>query len=234
MKRCYIIAGPNGAGKTTFAKSFLPSEGECLNFINVDLIAEGLSPLAPDRARIAAGRLLLKKIDACAASGESFAFETTLSGMGYVERMREWRRKGYEIIIYYLRLPSVEMAIDRVRVRVAEGGHDVPEEDTRRRFHRGWNNFVDTYQDLADAWVIFDTSGPEPIIVEESRYVMSKGEYYARLGYAALCRAALQVAERAKKENRKLPLWQDGHIVYGFPSTTPQKVAAAEANKPSR
>ena len=63
---------------------------------------------------------------------------------------------------------------------------------------------------------------------------MSKGEYYARLGYAALCRAALQVAERAKKENRKLPLWEDGHIVYGFPAITPQHVAAADADKPRR
>ena len=73
MKRCYVIAGPNGAGKTTFAKLFIPSEGECINFVNADLIAEGLSPLAPDRARIAAGKLVLERIDALAAAGESFA-----------------------------------------------------------------------------------------------------------------------------------------------------------------
>ena len=135
----------------------------------MDLIAEGLSPLAPDRARIAAGKLVLERIDTLAAAGESFAFETTLSGTGYVKRIKEWRRNKYEVIIYYLRLPTVEMAIDRVRLRVAEGGHDVPEEDIRRRFDRGWANFRDIYRDLVDAWIIFDTSGPEPIIMEESK-----------------------------------------------------------------
>ena len=168
MKRCYIIAGPNGAGKTTFAKSFLPAEGECVNFINVDLIAEGLSPFAPEKVRIAAGRLLLQGIDACVASGESFAFETTLSGKAYVAHIREWRNQGYEVIIYYLRLPSVDMAIDRVKLRVAEGGHDVTEQDIRRRFVRSWENFRDVYREIVDAWVVFDTSGHEPRIEEES------------------------------------------------------------------
>jgi predicted ABC-type ATPase len=168
VKRCYIIAGPNGAGKTTFAKAFLPLEGECVNFINVDLIAQGLSPLAPDKVRIEAGRLRLHRIEACVARGEPFAFETTLSGKRYVERIRRWQDEGYQIIIYYLRLPSVDMAIDRVKIRVAQGGHDVPEEDIRRRFERGWRNFREIYRNMADAWVVFDTSEHTPEIVEES------------------------------------------------------------------
>ena len=167
MKRCYIIAGPNGAGKTTFAKSFLPGEAECLNFINADLIAEGLSPLDPDRVKIEAGKLLLKRIEECVASGESFAFESTLSGTNYVERIKKWRDLGYTVVVYYLKLPSVEMAIDRVKRRVAEGGHNVPEKDIRRRFDRSWRNFVEIYKDIVDAWVIFDTSAEQPKLIED-------------------------------------------------------------------
>ncbi len=84
------------------------------------------------------------------------------------ERIRQWRNQGYEVIVYYLRLPSVNMAIDRVKLRVSEGGHDVPEEDIRRRFGRSWENFRVVYRELADAWVVFDTSGREPRIEEES------------------------------------------------------------------
>jgi predicted ABC-type ATPase len=119
--------------------------------------------------RIEAGKLLLRRIEECVASEESFAFETTLSGTRYAERIKEWRKKGYEVIIYYLRLPSVEMAVDRVKLRVAQGGHNVPEKDIKRRFDRGWSNFKEIYQDLVDAWVIFDTSERKPKIVKESK-----------------------------------------------------------------
>jgi len=169
VKRCYIIAGPNGAGKTTFARTFLPCEGECINFINVDLIAEGLSPLVPDKVRIKAGKLLLERIEDCVSAGESFAFESTLSGVMYAKRIKQWKALDYEIVIFFLRLPSVEMAIDRVRFRVEHGGHNVPEGDIRRRFERSWINFKKIYRGLADAWVIFDTSEYEPKIVEESK-----------------------------------------------------------------
>jgi predicted ABC-type ATPase len=103
------------------------------------------------------------------ASEESFAFETTLSGTKYAERIKRWKERGYEVIIYYLHLPSAEMAIDRAKSRVAQGGHDVPEQDIRRRFERGWRNFKDIYRDLADGWIILDTSEHEPKILEESR-----------------------------------------------------------------
>ena len=166
MKRCYIIAGPNGAGKTTFAKTFLPFEGECLNFINVDLIAEGLSPLDPERARISAGRLLLSRIELCVENGETFSFETTMSGKGYVRRIEHWKSKGYEIVIYFLKLPTVEMAIDRVKLRVSQGGHNVKEIDIVRRFERGLKNFEKLYKNLSDAWVVYDTSGNKPTIIE--------------------------------------------------------------------
>ena len=168
MKRCYIIAGPNGAGKTTFATQFLPAEGSCENFINADLIASGLSPLAPDVVRIQAGKLLLKRIDECVKNGVDFSFETTLSGSNYVERIKDWKKQGYEVVLYFLCLPSVEFAIDRVKLRVSQCGHNVPEVDIRRRYERGIKKFEGIYCDLVDAWVMFDTSGDKPIIISQS------------------------------------------------------------------
>ena len=121
-KKCYILAGPNGAGKTTFASEFLPIEVECLNFVNADLIAQGLSPFQPAKMAVEAGRLMIQHINDCVRKNESFAFETTLSGKGYIKKINEWKKQGYEIIIYFFNLPSVEFAIERVKLRVAQGG----------------------------------------------------------------------------------------------------------------
>ena len=167
-KKCYIIAGPNGAGKTTFATEFLPIEAECLNFINVDLIAQGLSPFQPDKMAIEAGRLMIKHINECVNRGESFAFETTLSGRGYINKIKNWKTKQYEIIICYLKIPSVEFAIERVKLRVTLGGHNVPEQDIIRRFEKSWINFQQIYKPMADSWIVFDTSGNKPVILDES------------------------------------------------------------------
>lgn len=166
--KCYIIAGPNGAGKTTFAKEFLPIEAECLNFVNADLIAQGLSPFQPNRMAIEAGRIMIHNISECVKKGESFAFETTLSGKGYINKIRNWRTKNYEIIIYYLKVPTVEFAIERVKLRVSQGGHNVPEQDIIRRYERSWMNFQQVYRFLADSWIVFDTSGNQPVILDES------------------------------------------------------------------
>ena len=166
--KCYIIAGPNGAGKTTFANEFLPIEAECLNFINADLIAQGLSPFQPDKMAIEAGRLMIQHINECVRRNESFAFETTLSGKGYIKKILDWKAQQYEIIIYYLKVPTVEFAIERVKLRVSQGGHNVPEQDIMRRFERSWINFKQIYKNLADSWIVFDTSGNQPIILDES------------------------------------------------------------------
>lgn len=167
-KKCYILAGPNGAGKTTFAKEFLPAEAGCLNFINADLIAYGLSPFQPEKKALAAGRLMLEQIAECVRRNESFAFETTLSGRGYLPKIAEWKSRGFHITIYFLKIPSVEFAIERVRFRVAQGGHDIPEADIRRRFDRSWANFNTYYKKVADTWSIYDTSGPLPVVIDES------------------------------------------------------------------
>jgi len=111
---------------------------------------------------------MIQHIDECIKKKESFAFETTLSGKGYAKKIQELKKQGYEIIMYYLKLPSVDIALERVKLRVAQGGHDVPEIDIRRRFERSWNNFEKIHKLLVDSWIVFDTSGKEPVVVDES------------------------------------------------------------------
>lgn len=164
--RIVILAGPNGAGKTTFARAFLPQEAALTRFINADLIAAGLSPFAPDTAAVRAGRLMLEEMQACAKRGESFAFETTLSGLGYLRHIRAWKAQGYRITLFFLALPSSEIAIARVAERVRQGGHAVPEDVIRRRFESGRRNFEQHYRPLVDAWVLYDNAGEEPALID--------------------------------------------------------------------
>ena len=166
----YVIAGPNGAGKTTFAKEFLPHYAKCENFVNADLIAQGLSPFSPAAAGLKAGRLLLKQIHEFAERRADFAFETTLSGKTYVQLLRKLRRQGYAIHLFFLWIPSIELALMRIRDRVAQGGHDVPVTDVRRRFGRSVQNFWEVYKPLLDSWMVFNTSTGPPVLIakEES------------------------------------------------------------------
>lgn len=164
-KRIFIIAGPNGAGKTTFALEFLPREANCPDFINVDLIAAGISPIDPERAAIRAGRLMLAEIHRRVRSGSSFAFETTLSGQGYAKMIPRWQAAGYHVKLIFLNLPTPDLAVARVKARVAQGGHNVPEPVIRRRFDSGLRNFGDLYRPLVDAWEWFDNSGITPRLI---------------------------------------------------------------------
>jgi predicted ABC-type ATPase len=157
-KKIIIIAGPNGAGKTTFAREFLPLEASCPSFINADLIAQGISPFAPETVAIAAGRIMLNLLDEHVEKGSSFAFETTLSGRGYARMIPEWRSRGYRVELFFLTLPSVEFAVERVAQRVRQGGHDIPSAVIRRRFVSGLRQFDNVYKSLVDAWTLIDTS----------------------------------------------------------------------------
>ena len=121
----YVIAGPNGAGKTTFASEFLPDFVNCREFLNADLIAAGLSPFAPETQNVRAGRLLLTRIKELTASKENFGFETTLSGRGYVRLLTEMKSTSYRVVLFFLWLPSADVAVARVKNRVRQGGHNV-------------------------------------------------------------------------------------------------------------
>ena len=166
-KRILIIAGPNGAGKTTFAREFLARESDYVTFINADLIAAGLNPLQPEEEAMRAGRLMLQMIEERVRAGDSFAFETTLSGRGYARSIPRWQVQGYTVKLVFLTLPDVETAISRVRRRVREGGHQVPEDVIRRRFDAGWRNFESLYRDLVDQWMLYNNSGDTPVLLAE-------------------------------------------------------------------
>ena len=168
-KHILIIAGPNGAGKTTFATEFLPNEGDCPTFINADMIAAGLNPFQPERSAVAAGRIMLRMIDEYVQRGESFAFETTLSGRSYARMIPRWQAEGYRVRLYFMRLPSADMAVARVRNRVIEGGHNIEEHVVRRRFDAGWRNFQLIYRDMVDEWALYDASGSFPKVIGEGR-----------------------------------------------------------------
>jgi len=155
MPSLYIIAGPNGAGKTTFIKRFAPRHLALLDFINADEIARGLSPFAPERAQLEAGRLMLERIRKFIATGKSFAMETTLSGRTYRLVLKQAKETGYATHLDFLALPSVEDSIRRVANRVIQGGHHVPEADLRRRFRLGLQNLFTLYRPYCDTWNIY-------------------------------------------------------------------------------
>ncbi|HKI70215.1 MAG TPA: hypothetical protein VKA67_11540, partial [Verrucomicrobiae bacterium] len=164
----YLIAGCNGAGKTTFAKQFLPHEVKCLNFLNADLIAQGLSPLNTRAAALKAGRLLLVEFRRFVSCKETFALESTLSGMTYVGLLKQAKKRGFEIYLHYLWLPNPTVAIARVHERVKKGGHNVPVTDIRRRFGRSLKHFIRDYTPLADRWAVWDSRPVTPQLMAES------------------------------------------------------------------
>jgi predicted ABC-type ATPase len=168
-RNVYIIAGPNGSGKTTFAVKFLPKYARCPNFVNADLIAQGLAPFSPGTAAIKAGKLVLEQVHLFANRGVDFAFETTLSGKLYTNLFKSLKAKGYKIHLFFLWLPDADLAVSRIKSRVAQGGHDVPANDILRRFDRSVRNFFRLYQPLVDSWMLFDNAGPIPVLIAERK-----------------------------------------------------------------
>lgn len=166
---CYVIAGPNGAGKTTFALRYLPEITGCRNFINADLIADGLSPLDPSKVQVEAGKILLREIRSNVEKGEGFAFETTLSGRAYIRLLKELRSKGWKVVLFYLWIPSASFSSARVQQRVEAGGHDIPAEAIARRYKRTISNFLNIFTPLCDEVVCYDNSSPKPVLTFEQR-----------------------------------------------------------------
>lgn len=170
MPTCWIIAGPNGSGKTTFALDYLPSVVGCTNFINADLIAAGLSPLAPERELMAASRIFLQEIEEHISAGEDFAFETTLAGRSYLRLIDRLRNNGWRVELVYLALPGVEMSKMRVAERVAHGGHNIPIKDIERRFPRSLYNLLNLFSHRVDYCICFMNDGdvPAPVFDQQS------------------------------------------------------------------
>jgi predicted ABC-type ATPase len=162
---CYIIAGPNGAGKTTFAMEFLPLYANCRNFINPDFLARAFSPFDPDAGMLRAGRTVLERIAESTQAKKDFAFETTLSGRTYAPLLRSVAQAGFRLHMFYLWIPSPELALLRIRDRVESGGHNVPERDVRRRFDRTLGNLFKLYRPLLDTLHFFDNSSNTPRLI---------------------------------------------------------------------
>lgn len=162
---CWIIAGPNGAGKTTFALKYLPEVAGCQRFINADLIAAGLSPLAPEREQSAASRLYFAEIERGVDAREDFAFETTLAGRGYLRLVDRLAQDGWRTELIYLALPGVEMSRLRVAERVAHGGHDIPLAAIERRFARSLRNLFELYAARVTRARCYLNSGDPPVAV---------------------------------------------------------------------
>ncbi len=179
---CWIIAGPNGAGKTTFALEYLPQVAGCTRFINADLIAAGLSPLAPERELLAASRLFLREIEKRIKASEDFAFETTLAGRTYLRLVERLRADGWRVELIYLALPSVEMSKLRVAERVAHGGHSIPMADIERRFPRSLSHLLNDFSHRVDSCACFMNDGDSPVPVfaqlGEDRDILHEEYYY--------------------------------------------------------
>jgi len=176
----YIIAGPNGAGKTTCAFSIMPDILNCYEYVNADAVAAGLSPFRPLEVSIEAGRLMLKRIKDLAASRVTFAFESTLASKSFAPFLIRCKGLGYSIRLIYIWIHPVELAIERVKRRVASGGHKVPEATVMRRYSRSLNNFIQLYSHLADSWKFFDNSSEKAVLVAEKSETVSV-EIYNKL-----------------------------------------------------
>lgn len=161
---CTIIAGPNGAGKTTFAMKYLPEVVECLNFINADEIARGLSPLNIEAGLLQASKIFLKTIEEKIVAREDFAFETTLSGKIYLPKIKKWKADGWKVELFYLWLPNAESSARRVEYRVRQGGHNIPSEAIIRRYPRSIANLFE-YVGNCDKIICYDNSKSEPELI---------------------------------------------------------------------
>ena len=168
MPTLYIISGCNGAGKTTASYSVLPDILQCREFVNADEIAKGLSPFNPSSVAIQAGRLMLNRIDELMSAQISFSVETTLSTRSYLSLIRQAQERGYMVSLIYFWLNSPELAIERVKQRVANGGHDIPPQIVRRRYKAGLNNFFKIYMHCVDYWMLADNSNTPRVIVADA------------------------------------------------------------------
>jgi len=178
----FVLGGPNGAGKSTVAGVLLPNELGVSSFVNADLIAQALTPHAPESSAFGAGRMMLRRIRDLREQRQTFGFETTLASKTFAPFLREAQQLGYLAHVLYVSLRNADLAVSRVGIRVSRGGHNIPEDTVRRRFRRSLRNFFHLYLPLADTWTLCDNSGgalvdvaygranQEPVIVDQARW----------------------------------------------------------------
>ena len=192
-KNLFIIGGCNGAGKTTASFTILPEIINCIEFVNADEIAKGLSPIQHEIVSFEAGKIMLNRINELLLQEQSFAFETTLSKRSYKNKILEARKKGYNITLLYFWLESMNLAKERVKLRVQEGGHNIPEDVIERRYYKGIFNLFEIYIPNVDSYLLFDNSegkhnlvssktmGEEPLIINENKFLELKAVYEKQL-----------------------------------------------------
>ena len=167
-KNLYIIAGCNGAGKTTASFTILPEIIECKEFVNADEIARGLSPFQPEKVSFESGRIMINRINELLKENESFAFETTLATRSYKNKIIQAKKQGYTVTLLFFWLNNIELAKERVRIRVIEGGHNIPLNVIERRYLKGIYNLFDIYLPILDGALIFDNSfGKHELIAQK-------------------------------------------------------------------
>lgn len=246
MPNLYVIGGANGAGKTTTAMRLLPVALNCIEYVNADSIAAGLSPFNPESVAIRAGRLMIERIYELAAAGMDFAFETTLATRTLARLIQECRGNNYTVTLLYFWLDNPDLAVDRVAVRVAAGGHAIPEATIRRRYESGRKNFRSLFLPLADACLVVDNSRDVPQLVAEkvpgSQLRILRNEtwqsilreptlmYHIVNGkhgpvdtatiMACIRSAVAEAIEEHRKAGRSIVIWRDGKIV----SIPPEKI----------
>lgn len=167
MPNLYIISGCNGAGKTTASYTMLPEMLECREFVNSDEFAKSLSPFDPSAASVKASRLMLQKIRYLLERGVDFGIETTLATRSLLGIIQQARESGYSVTLLYFWLNSPELAVSRVKDRVAAGGHNIPENVIRRRYLMGLKYFFGTYSQCCDRWILADSSKMPFVVVAE-------------------------------------------------------------------
>jgi len=188
-----VIAGPNGAGKSTTAPMLLKGTLGVTEFVNADVIAQGLSAFQPESAAFHAGRVMLERLHFLAKERVDFAFETTLASRSFAPWIAKLKQSGYTFHLVFLWLPSADFAVARVAERVRMGGHDVPEETIRRRYNKGIENFFQLYRPLSDTWRMYNNSvrsgpriladggtGRSEAIYDPATWSMVRGEHNER------------------------------------------------------
>jgi predicted ABC-type ATPase len=169
MPSIIIVAGPNGAGKTTFANNFLRLEREMYRYINADQIARepSLADFEPAAKNIRAARIMLDRLDEAIRTRSNIMFETTLASLSYAQKIPGWQSSGYTVSLFYLRLPNPDRSIERVRRRVAEGGHGIPEDTIRQRFRKSLDYLETHYKPIVDQWYVCDSVEHDFILSEQ-------------------------------------------------------------------